>query len=970
MSLIKNIEIDTLRLRNLQVRDAKNNPVSSGFQLYALGDGTTTWSPGVNAQQFIYLSSSVNNINSTITHFGSTVVSSVELVISTVAANIYSTIYTLSSLVTLLQTYEINTAYTDAKVALYSTQAAANNLTIFQTITSSQTLYNLTIQNTATIATQLFTEIQNVSTAVSTTNGRISKTSTVVTSTLFGSLSTFVTSTFTVYSSIQGANFVTLEKLIEANIAYTESTFTNITSSQNKFVVSLSTINVSQTAALNALSTQVITDMSTVYQSSIIYTNSAISTLYISTTTLVQNSRSTLQSEIASAVSSLLISRSTIVQTLITQVGLVSTQNASSLTYLENSITLLLSTGLTQSIYTTFIDLQGYSASTIFATQSTTSFIVYSTSTDMLAQGLTLYNDALQSSYIWLTNSLYDSTISTVFLATTSSINTLLTSSLNYFDVVIISTYNQYDNQIINTIANYEQDLTNLTILYEQQIENQINVGLSTQNAIYTESISSISSLIDAALSNNVFQLSTFTYSQFLTAPTQIINKTDNISTLTNVYPDTGLSSINVGIINIDAATYNNFHIELSDIGTNVFYGLTVSTSIEKINQDFTIQIDIQSTYRNSFLTLDTTNFSTWLSTPKIYNPNSFSFQPINVLPNPVPKADTTQQIYISSFIGAYIINMRYTSMGLFIRDIQTYPFIYSNVTFTGNLIFPRNVQTADPNLSVVSTFVYRGTPIAISWQTNDLNIPLGVKFTGKDLYGNYIANWSGPYSSGKGSAIVKVPTPNAPFATYDAIHLCVYPNTANGTNTAAGNANTNTFSTRQIPSSLYVVNPTANTYVRVLNPGLTKFLQVADVKVNNDNNRNLLTASPTVTTFTVDTVDLNVNVFPFNGSYSAFGSQNAFDGNPSTYYYGGYITGEPNTNAYLGGKFKTVAPFSQMPQGAAQISSIEVSQGPLYNLQGMRLIVSNFNEPGIPDGLFYSTITLNTDARQTYSFI
>lgn len=969
MSLIKNIEIDTLRLRNLQVRDAKNNPVSSGFQLYALGDGTTSWSPGVNAQQFIYLSSSVNNLNSTINYFGSTVVSTVEIVISTVAANIYSTIYTLSSLVTLLQTYEINTAYTDAKVALYSTQVAANNLTIFQTIVSSQILYTQTNQNIANIATQLFTEIYNVSTAVSSTNGRISKTSTIVTSTLFGGLSTFVTSTFIGYSSIQGANFVTLEKLIEANIAFTESTFTNITSSQNKFVVSLSSISLSQTAALNALSTQVIIGLSTVYQSSIIYTNSAISTLYMSTTTLVQNSRSTLQSEIATAVSSLLISRSTIVQTILTQVQTVSTQNASSFTYLQNSIALLLSTGLTQSIYTTFIDLQGYSASTIFATQSTTTFIVYSTSTDMVAQGLTLYNDALQSSYIWATTSLYDSTFSTVFLATNSTINALLTSSLNYFDTIIVSTYNQYDTQIINTIANYEQDLTNLTILYEQQIENQINVGLSSQNAIYTESISSISSLIENALSTNVIQLSSFTYSQFVTAPTQIINKTDNISTLTNVFADTGLSSINVGIINIDATTYNNFHVQLSDIGTNVFYGLTVSTSLEKINQDFTIQVDIRSTYSNSFLTLDTTNFSAWLTTPTIYNPNSFSFQPINVLQNPVPKADTTQQIYISSFIGAYIINMKYTNMGLFIRDIQTYPFIYSNVTFTGNLSFPRNVQTLDSNLALVSTFVYRGTPIAISWQTNDLNIPLGVKFTGRDLYGNYIANWTGPYSSGKGSAMVKVPTPNAPLAVYDAMHLCVYPNTANGTNTAAGNANSNTFSTRQIPSSLYVVNPTANTYVRVLNPGLTKFLQVADIKVNNDNRQNLLSSATAVTNFTIDTVDINVNVFPFNGSYSAFGSQNAFDGNPSTYYYGGYITGEPNINAYVGGKFKTVAPFSQMSHGAAQISSIEISQGPLFNLQGMQLIVSNYNEPGIQDGLFYSTITLNSDARQTYIF-
>ena len=406
----------------------------------------------------------------------------------------------------------------------------------------------------------------------------------------------------------------------------------------------------------------------------------------------------------------------------------------------------------------------------------------------------------------------------------------------------------------------------------------------------------------------------------------------------------------------------------MSDIGANVFYGLTISTSQAKMNQDFTVQIDIKSTYQNSFFTLDTSNMSRWLNTPPIYNPNSFSI--ITTGSSQVPKADTVQQIYLSTFIGAYIVDMRYTPMGMFIKNIQTYPFIYTTATFTGSIIIPKNVQVSNQQLAQHSSFVYRGSPIQISWQTNDLNIPLGIKFTGTDLYNRPITSWSGPYSSGPGTAGVKVPTPTAPFAKYDMMYLGVYPNTSlNGNNTTSGNSPNLIFASRPIPSSLYVVNPTINSYIRVLNPGtVNNYLQVNEIRVNNDINQNMVQIS-TNCVFTPDTDAVNINTFPYNGSYTTFGWQNAFDSNPNTYFYGGYTATQINPNAIVAGQFSTTNAFAMLPPAPLQISSIDVVQGPTYSLQGMQLILSNRNEGLIANGLFYSTIIMSAANTQSFSF-
>lgn len=969
MSQIKNLEIDTLRIRNLQVRDSQNNPVSSGFHIYANGDGTTYWSTGVNAQQFIDLSTSVIGLDSTLTNFESSATSTIVNITSSLAAEVFSSIYSLSSFIRNLQTYSINTAYTDAAIAQYSTGVQFNLSRNYETRLSSLRLYNLGLQNTAQTAARIYADLAITNNNLVSTQATIADNSTITRSTIFNPFSTYTTSTFNGVFINESTNFGVLGSLILANVSFTENALDNISTSQGLVVSSIANVPIQLASTIIVTSTLVSQGNSTTYISSVNYTNSAISTLYISTTSIISTTKSVLESQLISSVSSLNILRTQLASSVLSNVTTISTNIGSTLNYFQNNIAVLLSTGLTQNIYQTFIDLQAYSASIISGTTSTSNSVIDSTITVLSEQSVSSYNGLLDSSFLYLTENFYESTMSTIIPQMNSTMNVNISASNAFFTSTIIST-TQYFQLLVNaTYVAFTEDVTAYTTQSEQQISTQIASGLSTQNGILSSVIISNDAQLNQALSTNVFGLSTFTYSQYLTAPSIIMNQVSNLSTLRNVGPVTGLSSLVAGLVKLDATNYNNFYVLLSDIGANICYGLTLSTSVAKINQEFTVHIDIQSTYRNSFFTLDTSNFATWLSTPKIYNPNSYSIINNDNAPFRIPKSDTIQQIYISTFIGAYIIDMKYTPMGMFIKNINSYPFIYSNVTFTGSLTIPKNVQTANPQMTQHSSFVYRGTPLQLSWQTNDLNIPLGVKFAGTDLYGRQITSWAGPYSSALGQATVKVPTPTAPFAKYDNMYLGVYPNTSRSDNTTAGNASALIFSSRVIPSSLYVVNPTINSYIRVLNPGtVNNYLQVAEITVNNDVGDNMTQVS-TNSEFTIDTDVININTFPYNGSYTTFGYQNAFDDNISTYFYGGYTASQINPNAYVGAQFSTISSFAQLPQSSLQISSFDIYQGPLFSLQDMHFVFSNRNEPGLADGFFYSTIVLTSTTVQSYSF-
>jgi len=968
MSLIKNIEIDTLKLRALQVRDSQNNPISSGFQLFALGDGTTYWSAGITTQQFVNLSTSLEQNQSTLDNVASTITSTLDSAVSTLTIEVFSSIYSISSFLGMVQDYSINTVYTDAAIGQLSSNIYSTISSQYQSVSSASTFYGLGIKNTANSISTVNSQLSTIISSISTLNKKVDANSTITTSTIFGPLSTYTNSTFAGIFTIETTNFNYLNALIAANVAYTQNSISTINGQQAQAQSTFNGIPGVLTSTIVALSTLTQQVASTNYQSSINYTNQTESTLWISTLTLTSSVYASTNTNLVSTVSSLNILRGLAVSSILSTVYQLSTINGSTLAYFNENISVLLSTGLTQNIYQTFIDLQAYSANIIYSTTSTSYYIINSTTTSLEQQSVSSFNGLMDSSFAYINNNLYYSSISTLIPLLESTINNDIISSNNYFNSVINTNIANFEIYVGNVSVSYTEDVSTIAGTSENEISTTAAECISTQNGLLSTNVEYFSTTIGNVVTATVTDLSSFTYSQFLTAPSIIMNRVNNISTLTNTQAVTGLSTLKTGIVTLDASRYNNFYVLINDMDPNIYYGLALtSTSKQKLNQDFTVQIDIQSTYANKFYILDTSNLSGWLNTPNIYNPKSYNIITNDLISLPPPA--TQQQVYLSTFVGAYIIDMKYTSMGMFIKNVQSYPYIYTNVVFTGTLTFPKNVQISNSGLALNSTFVYRGSPLTISWQTNDLNIPLGVKFTGTDIYNNKVSSWSGPFSSATGTATIKIPTPGAPLCKYDTMYLGVYPNNPRQDNTTAANAANPIFNSIPIPGNLYVVNPTINSYIRVLNPGtVNSYLQVSEIKINNDLKQNMTQVS-TNSVFTIDTDSVNVNTYPYNGSFVSFGSQNAFDNNLSTYFFGGYTATQINPNAYVGAQFSTLASFQNINQPAALVSSIDVYSGPLYNLQGMQLIFSNRNEPGLVNGLFYSTINLNASNLQSYSF-
>ena len=60
MATLKTLEIDTVKIRSLQVAAKDNIYIPSNYELYSKGDGTTYWSTGVTGAQFLNLSTTVS----------------------------------------------------------------------------------------------------------------------------------------------------------------------------------------------------------------------------------------------------------------------------------------------------------------------------------------------------------------------------------------------------------------------------------------------------------------------------------------------------------------------------------------------------------------------------------------------------------------------------------------------------------------------------------------------------------------------------------------------------------------------------------------------------------------------------------------------------------------------------------------------------------------------------------------------
>jgi hypothetical protein len=275
-------------------------------------------------------------------------------------------------------------------------------------------------------------------------------------------------------------------------------------------------------------------------------------------------------------------------------------------------------------------------------------------------------------------------------------------------------------------------------------------------------------------------------------------------------------------------------------------------------------------------------------------------------------------------------------------------------------------VNTAINNNLGASTFRYRGGAITVNWTTNDTHIPIGVNLLGADATGNIVSNWAGPFNSADNSATFTVPTQQGtPYVSYKTISLSVYPYSQIPTATAVANINPNPFSKRRL-DPLVIVNPSLNAEVRIYNPGVSAYLQVRDMYIYNDLKQNIV-SDPAVPKYAAIRSSQSI---VYDQNFTLYGAQNALDNNPSSYFRGGFSGNTIDQNASMIARFSTIS-ASRIYDSTILVSSLVVYPGPTVptGLSSMALTFSNYNDPNIPNGLFYSTIQLTSSPVCVFSF-
>lgn len=969
MSLFQSLEIDTLRLRNLIARTQDNRAYPSDFMLYAKGDGGTYWSTGTTARQFINLSTATSTILSTQIGTKKEFVSTTQGFISSFYISLYSTLYGYSSFVTNLSTYSVAVAYTDEQIAAYSTIQPPFLYSTFATNTSTRQL-STAINQTIISTNQLVdSEITRISSGLSVAVASTAQLSSFTNIFVYRGMSSINGSTFKgVQSSmstlyIQSITFTdNIANAFNANLNY----LSTVTGEQFNQTDTYPGIITSTSAGLNQ---QIIRGDSTTLASSNVFSSRLVSSLLSSLTSSQTTFANSLLSSVNSTNSFLL---STVISTSIYAVNVVntvSTTTSQQVSTLAGNLSTLLSTGILDTIYQSFIQLQGYSEQILLSTISTTNNGFNST----VSVYTYVYTSSLDyintSSYNFLVDNAYISSVSTLTPQVFSTMLNVISERTVIFNSTINGEIIFFETTISSQVREFGSSISSFLSTTENNVSTLFGEGISTQLVLYSTTIEAASTFIATANASSIQYVSTAFGYQFITAQSIILNSVDNLSTLTNVSSITGLSSITAGIATLDITTDNNFYILISDIAADVFYGIVfkddnISTPV--YNREINVFIDIQSSYSNKFFTLDLDNLSNWLESPKIINPASFALVTKNTS-SAIPNQDTVGQVYLSTFLGGYLLNMRYLPQAMFVKNIYTYPYIYSQLQIT-SFNFPSNVECTNSTLAATSTFTYRGGLMPVNWESNDLNIPLGFKFIGTDSYGNNIIRWAGPYNSGQGYANVKVPGVPAPYVTYDTVVVSVYPNNPNQSGTNDGNINSpngQIFDTLNLGEAgpLVVINPSLNCRVRVYNDGTNlRYLQLAEMWLNNESHENTIRDYKNVYART-----LSVASLAFNVDLNGFGAQKAFDGNLASYFYGGSNAVNIDLNAFIQA---TVSSFSPTTTSTSLLSSLELYPGPVLDgLLNMKVDFLNWNEKSMTNGLFKSSMTVSTTMVHVLAF-
>ena len=926
MASFKTLEIDTLRLRNLLISTKDNTVIPADYNLYSKGDGTTFWSTGVTSIQF-------KNLSTTLSTFEATFITNQQ----NQSNQLLSTLFGFSTFVINLSTNAISENYTNSTLAEYSGQLTSSIASIYETKAFAQVLYESTQLSLLNIKEEIVNDASTISSNINQLHIDISNN---ITAQAIINLSTLTNtkSTFDAIFAIENLNKSTLQTSIINNSQYLQNNITYLSTSVGIKIAAFDIASYEQDLLnqVSLLNSTIINKSNDKYISSIQYTNEKINIM----STLVSN-------EIIQTNSSLLYlintnntnitnqieqSNNLTLNKLSTSVGLQSTFNNRIL----SEFSTVINTGLTNQIYQTFIQLEKYSAGIVESTIVSSNIQYLSTVdhfTSIYASSLNYIN---ASTFNYVVDMAYVSSLSTLIPLVESNLNNIINEDIINFESTIEILSIQFSTNIVN-----------LNQLNTDSVTAQINANSTIIGLQLQDIESKINNVIENTVSSlNLGEVSTSFHTQFLTAPSIIMNSVDNLVTIpNNIHNITGLQSLTAGIINLDLRTYDNFYVSISDISSDIFYGITYTQPVlDIISKDINIYIDITSSYTNKFLTIDTSCLSNWLQKPKIYNQG-----PISLYDKNVP------QIYLSTFIGAHIVQMRLNRNILYVKDILTIPYIYTIMTLS-QINIQNNITVNNP-LLLNSTFIYSDTSIPISWQTNDLNVVVGVKFEGTDLSGNIIEKWTGPYSSAMNSALIKVPGGSS-LIQYTKIYLSIFPSVGYESSPAISNipGTSQVFDTLVLTNPIVVYTPTINCRVTIYNPNsVEKILEVSELEIYNMNGINVVGQDYASYISLTSTCS-----YPYQGDFNAWKPENIFDGSNTTSYRCGQDANIIDKDAFircdLNAKNRVITPNETL-------SSIVVygseNNDSLFSIDGFILKIENKGQQGIQDGLFSKSVTL-----------
>ena len=217
MATLKTLEIDTLKLRSLQITTSNNVYIPADFQLYSKGDGTTYWSTGVTAIQFIKLSTTVSSFEY-----------STLLALSSLRSELYSTLFGFSTFAFNLSTYEVCLKYTDLKVSELSTNLVSYIANSYATKGSVSILSTLISSNYTTLNKKIESGLSSLSTIIDKIEFNYENISTLLQSTAIDTITQNTESTFRVLFADNSTNKYRFQKALVNNTLYLENEQMNL----------------------------------------------------------------------------------------------------------------------------------------------------------------------------------------------------------------------------------------------------------------------------------------------------------------------------------------------------------------------------------------------------------------------------------------------------------------------------------------------------------------------------------------------------------------------------------------------------------------------------------------------------------------------------------------------------------------------------------------------------------------------